>query len=106
MIKDLIIVCLAMLIMLFSVGCEMSKAKITRIVAASLQKSLSFDPQYMETNMKLKELTIERIEKNSYRGIAKIEYTGVIHSIPLLITVKNSGVTWELEPGALAFIPR
>lgn len=106
MVKNLAIMVITMLVLLFLVGCGLSEQKISNIVSASLQKSLNSDPQYMELNLKLKEFKIVEQNNNSYQGIATIEYAKALHEVHLDIIVDGSKVTWDLKPGSLSFIPR
>ncbi len=106
MFKNVIIIMTSMLILFFLVGCGVSKAKVTKIVKASLEKNFSSDPEFTEYNLKLRDLQVVKKDRKTYDCTAIVEFAGQTHNVPLQITVDGSRVEWDLGFGAFDFLRR
>ena len=102
--KKFDVIILGLLVILVFWGCGKSNERIAKTVKASLQENLSTDPQYSNLNLKVTSLQVEKMNRNAYQGMAKIDYRNDSYDVPLQITVEGTNITWDLEPGALNFI--
>lgn len=106
MVRKLILLLLVLTVMMFLSGCGVAQRKIMKTVKASLQKNLSSDPQYIEYNLKVTDFKVEKTDKGTYQGLAKIDYKGELHEVPVKIEIDGSNITWDIDPGSFAFLPR
>jgi len=102
--KKLFVIIGVMLVLLLLVGCGKSNNRIAKTVKASLQRNLYEDPQYSNLNLTVTDLTVVKLNKQNYTGIAKVKYGEVEHDVPLTITVDGTNITWDFEPGAMSFV--
>ncbi len=105
MFRKILLMLLVVLVLLSAFGCEKSKGRIAKTVVVSIQKTFSSDPLYIEQNLKITGLKVKKIAKDTYKGIASIEYADELHEVPVDITVNGAEITWDIEPDAWKFIP-
>jgi hypothetical protein len=105
MFRKTLLIIVVVLVVLSAFGCEKSKGRIAKTVVVSIQKTFSSDPFYIEHNLKITGLKVEKISKDTYKGIATIEYAEELHEVPVDISVNGAEITWDIEPDAWRFVP-
>lgn len=85
-------------------GCGMSNNEISETVKTSMNNTFSSDPQFVQYNLQVSEVTVLKQGGNKYQGIAKVAHEGATHDVPVDITVDGKNVIWKTDQGAFLFI--
>ena len=85
-------------------GCGMSNEEIGSTVQTSMQQKFDADPQFKTYAFKVGTVQVLKQGENQYQGLAKIQYSGEAHDVPVQITVDGKNVMWTAQPGAFMFV--
>jgi hypothetical protein len=97
------IVCVFVLgLLLF--GCNPSAENISETVKVSMQNRFYSNPAFSKYHLKVNEVKVIHDRDNHYQGIAKVEFEGVLHNVPVDVTASGKDVMWKVEPGSFGFI--
>lgn len=85
-------------------GCGLSREQISETVKTSMQEKFDTDPQFKDWHLTVTSVQVLKQGGNQYQGIAKINYEGTLHDVPVDITVDGNNVMWKSDPGAFMFV--
>ena len=106
MVKYLVIILVSMGFLLLPVGCKSSRKELCKSYMSILQDRINRDPEYIEYNLKVRDLRFVKKNDTQYKGLAKIEYRGFFHYVPVAFTVNKESITWDMDPQYLTFLAR
>jgi|GEM_PF-3864200 len=105
MIKKLLYLAIILALVSLMTGCGMQNPhKIAKVVKSSIQKSFDTEPEYANLHPQLKDLQLEMIDTNHYKGIAKVEVKGKTYNCELNIETEGKMVNWEPVEGNFEFM--
>lgn len=90
--------------LLLLAGCGPSNQDVEELVTASMQKTLSTNPEYSKYRMSVQRVVVIHEEGNRYQGMADIVHEGKTHNVALEITSDGDNVIWKAGQGAFLFL--
>lgn len=80
-----------------------STEDIAKEIKPMIQEEFDHNKGFKEYTLKVLDLTVIKVQGNSYKGLAKVEHDGDIHNLTVNITYDGSNYMWEIP--ANEFLP-